>query len=188
MQELYFITRALWRDWLAKNHDRKTGVWLVLYKKESGVPTLSYEDVVEEALCFGWVDSLIRNRDERSFARKVTPRNDDSKWSAVNIKRVDKLIKLGLMTQAGLRKIAAAKQSGQFKPAERPKITLIKPAELELALRRNKQARDFFIRLAPSYQRHYVGWVALAKRPETRIKRIRESLRLLEQGKKLGLK
>ena len=188
MQQIYLKTRGQWRKWLAENHDRNTGIWLVFYKKETGVPTLEYDDVIEEALCFGWVDSIIKKLDENRYIRKLTPRKDDSKWSATNIRRAEHLIQQGLMTKAGIKKIGAARKGGVYKPAKPPQVSIKMPAELERALRKNKQARNYFAHLAPSYQRHFIGWVVIAKRPETRSKRIKESIQLLAQGKKLGLK
>lgn len=188
MKELYFKSRKQWRRWLAENHAMETGVWLLFYKKNTGLPSMEYGDVVEEALCYGWIDSVIKKIDERKFARKVTPRNDNSKWSAANMKRADKLIEQGLMTRAGLQKIEAARKNGQYKPERPPKVSFTMPEELKKALVKNKKAGKFFNELAPSYRKHFIGWVTTAKRPETKSRRIRESIRLLEQGKKLGLK
>ncbi|MBF8270319.1 MAG: hypothetical protein HW386_2028 [Gammaproteobacteria bacterium] len=188
MQQVYLKTRSQWRRWLTENHDRNTGIWLVFFKKETGVLTLEYDDVVEEALCFGWVDSIIKKLDKDRFVRKLTPRNDDSKWSAANIRRAELLIRQGLMTQAGMKKIEAAREAGLYKPFKPRHLTIGMPVELKKALAKNNKARNYFQQLAPSYQRHYIGWVALAKRPETTLKRIKESIKLLARGKKLGLK
>ena len=188
MQQVYLKTRAQWRGWLKANHERSNGIWLVCYKIASGAPNLNYDAVVEEALCFGWIDSIVKKLDDARFVRKVTPRNDNSKWSAANMKRVVKLIRQGLMTDAGLKKIAAARKAGLYKPATPPKISITMPIEFKQALAKNKTAGKYFSRLAPSYRRRYIGWVVIAKKPETRTKRIRESIRMLEQGKKLGLK
>ena len=188
MKELSVTTRSQWRRWLSRNHDRSNGVWLVFHRKATGVATLAYEDVVEEALCYGWIDSIIRKLDERRYARKLTPRNNDSNWSATNIKRVDKLIQRGLMTKAGLNKIAAARKAGLYKPDKPPILSFTMPSEFERALSGNKKATAFFTQLAPSYRKQYIGWISNARRPETRMKRVAESIRLLEQGEKLGLK
>lgn len=188
MKELYVKTRAQWRNWLSRNHASSKGAWLVFYKKAAGVPTLEYGAAVEEALCFGWVDSIVRKLDEHRYARKMTPRKNASNWSAINIKRVDKLIKQGLMTKAGLEKIAAARKSGLYSPAVAPAVSYAMPPELQQALRKNKKAAAFFTQLAPSYRKQFIGWINVARRPETRIKRVVESIGLLEQEKKLGLK
>ena len=181
--------RAEWRAWLAASHDKETEVWLIFYKKETGKATIGYEASVEEALCYGWVDSIIKKIDETKYARKFTPRKDDSKWSPSNKKRVEKLIREKLMTEYGLQKVEAAKQSGQWDaPDQRPKLTFELSAEFAEALSKNKKARETFENLSPSHQKQYLGWIEIAKRSETRKKRIKESIELLAAGKKLGLK
>lgn len=189
MKEVYLTTRAKWRKWLSENHDKESkGVWLVFYKKEAGKPSLEYEDSVEEALCFGWVDSIIKKIDGEKYCRKFTPRKLDSKWSALNKKRVNKVIKERRMTEHGLAKIEAAKKSGLWESNLPATINFDMPKELVDALGKNKKAKGFFDQLATTYRKHYIAWIATAKHPETKAKRIRESITLLEQGKKLGLK
>lgn len=188
MKEIYLKSRVQWRKWLTRNHNKVNGIWLVFYKKGTGLPSLAYDDAVEEALCFGWVDSLIKNLDDQRYARKVTPRNNNSKWSASNIKRVEKLIKQGLMTQAGQQKIDTARKAGLYKPAKPPKISFDIPVEMEQALSRNKKAGIYFDKLSLHDRKRFIGWITTAKRPETRKKRSREAIQLLAQGKKLGLK
>lgn len=188
MKQIYFKSRTQWRTWLSRNHNKTSGIWLVFYKKETGKPTLEYDDAVEEALCFGWIDSIIKNIDDEKFARKMTPRNDDSKWSAINIKRVDRLIKNRLMAAPGLKKVETAKKAGLFKPTTAPEISFEIPEEFDTELKKNKKAGNFFDQLAPSYRKNFIGWIVVAKRPETKTKRIKESIKLLEQGKKLDLK
>jgi uncharacterized protein YdeI (YjbR/CyaY-like superfamily) len=188
MIEVYVDSRGRWRKWLEKNHNRSDGIWLVFYKKHSGKPTLEYDDAVEEALCFGWIDSTIKKIDDEKFVRKFTPRKPGSNWSELNKKRVGILIKQALMTDAGLVRIKDAKKSGEWDKPDRPGISLEIPPELKRALAKNKKAKAFFDQLAPSYQKQYLGWVLIAKRPETRARRVAESIALLEKGKKLGLK
>lgn len=188
MKELYLKTRSQWRRWLSRNHDRSNGIWLVFYKKETGLPSIAYDDAVEEALCYGWVDSIIRKLDEHRFVRRMTPRNDGSKWSTTNINRADKMIKRGLMTKAGLKKIEAARNAGLYKPVIPPAISLVLPQELEQALAKNKKAQAYFKQLAPSYRKQFIGWINTARKTETRTKRVAESINLLQQEKKLGLK
>lgn len=181
--------RAEWRAWLAANHDKEAEVWLIYYKKGTGVASIDYESSVEEALCYGWVDSIIKRIDDTKHARKFTPRKDSSKWSPSNKRRVKKLLKEGLMTEYGLQKIEAAKQSGMWNaPDQRPKLTFEMSAEFADALRKNKQARETFENLTPTYQKQYLGWIEVAKRPETKQRRVEESIRLLAEGQKLGLK
>lgn len=182
-------SRSRWRDWLAKNHDKEEmGIWLVFYKKAADKPTLNYEDAVEEALCFGWIDSIIKKIDEEKYVRKFTPRKATSRWSQLNKKRIDKMIKQGLMTKDGLEKVQQAKKTGLWDKSDRAEINFEMPMELSDALAKNKKAKEFFEQLAPTYQKHFIGWITVAKRPETKEKRIAESIALLKQGKKLGLK
>lgn len=189
MKQLHFKTPQAWRDWLHKNHDREPeGVWLIFFKKDTGKASVDYNAAVEEALCYGWIDSIIKKLDDEKYARKFTPRKHDSKWSELNKKRVEKLIKQNRMAAPGLAKVEAAKQGGLWHKPDRPQISLELPPEFKQALAQNPQARKFFDDLAPSYKKQYIAWIAVAKRPETRENRIRESLALLQRGEKLGMK
>ncbi len=175
-------SRQQWRSWLRAHHPSSPGVWLVFYKDHTAVRCMSYEGAVGEALCFGWIDSLIKRLDADRYARKFTPRKPTSKWSAINRKRWMELKTAGLLSSAGL---AAAPTDNTYAP--RPAIP-DSPAYITKALKRNRKAWTFFQELARSYQRHFVAWIHTAKRLETREKRIRESIALLAAGKKLGLK
>jgi uncharacterized protein YdeI (YjbR/CyaY-like superfamily) len=175
-------SRQQWRTWLAQHHTSSPGVWLVFYKAHTGVKSVPYEDVVREALCFGWIDSLIKRLDDDRYAFKVTPRQPTSKWSDINRKRWADLKAAGLLAPAGL---AAPPTSNAYAP--KPAIPDL-PLYFAKALKTNAKAWKFFQSLAPTYRRHFVAWIHTAKRPETREKRIRESIRLLAAGKKLGLK
>jgi uncharacterized protein YdeI (YjbR/CyaY-like superfamily) len=186
-QTLYVTSRVEWRTWLAKHHSSQSEVWLVYYKKHTGVPRIPYDDAVEEALCFGWIDSIVKRIDDAKFAQKFTPRKDRTKWSALNKKRVRKLIKEGRMTEVGLAKVdfAALDEEPQANPARR-KLPL--PRFVKQALMANPKAWEHFQNLAPSYRRHYIGWIMHAKKEETRLRRLKEAIALLEQNQKLGLK
>lgn len=175
-------SRRQWRVWLEKNYQSSPGVWLAFYKGHTGVKSIPYEDSVLEALCFGWIDSLIKRLDDDRYARKFTPRKRSSKWSEINRERWAELKASGLLTVAGL---AAAPTSNTYAPLP---STPDLPDYISHAFKANPQAWDFFERLAPTYRRHFIGWIHSAKRPETREKRIRESITLLAAGKKLGLK
>lgn len=189
MKQLYFPDRSRWRKWLIKNHDKeKNGIWLGFYKKGTNKPSLEYEQAVEEAICFGWIDSIIKKIDEAKYVRKFTPRKADSFWSQLNKKRVGRMIKQGLMTEAGLAKINVAKETGLWNKDPRPKIPHDIPDEFAAALAKNKKAKENFDKLALTYRRHYIGWIVTAKRDQTQKRRIAESIALLKQGKKLGLK
>jgi uncharacterized protein YdeI (YjbR/CyaY-like superfamily) len=187
MKTVHVKNRAEWRAWLATNHDKETEVWLVYYNKKSGRASVDYEASVEEALCYGWIDSIIKKLDETKYARKFTPRKDDSKWSPSNIKRVKKLLNEGLMTEHGLQRVEVAKRSGKWDgPAQRPELSYEMHPEFARALDSNKRAKETFENLAPTYQKQYLRWVDVAKQPETRQKRIEESIRLLAEGKSWG--
>ena len=189
MKELYAKNRDEWRRWLATNHDKSVGVWLVFYKKRSSTLTLQYDEAVEEALCFGWIDSIIKKRDDDSYTRKVTRRKPNSHWSQLNKKRAEKLIRQGLMCESGLAKVTEAKESGVWeKSADRPKISFEMSSEFKKALARSNRAKTFFAQLAPSYQKQFIGWINVAKRQKTKELRVDESIALLQQGKRLGLK
>jgi uncharacterized protein YdeI (YjbR/CyaY-like superfamily) len=190
-EELHFANRNDWRQWLRENHDTKKEVWLIYYKTNTGKVTISYEDSVEEALCFGWVDSIIKKIDDRKFARKFTPRTSKSTWSETNKKRAEKMIREGKMTEIGLTRIREAKDSGEWfkKPVSALyKKKLLIPSYLRDALAANKKALDNFSKMAESYQRNLVGWIESGKKEATRRKRLTEAITLLEQNKKLGMK
>ena len=165
MKQIYVASRGEWRSWLAENHDKeKRGVWLVFFKRQTGRPSVDYEESVEEALCFGWIDSIIKTIDADKYCRKFTPRKIESRWSRTNRKRAEKIIEEGRMTDFGLAKIEAAKRSGSWVKDPRPVINLDIPSELSEALARNRRAKDYFEKLAPTYQKHFIGWIVTARR------------------------
>ncbi len=182
--QLHFGDRASWRAWLEENSESIRELWLVFFKKHTGVATISYDAAVEEALCFGWIDSLIKRLDEDRFVRKFTPRSNTSKWSELNLERVAKLKAAGLMKPAGLVKID---------PDVSP-VSVSHTGPLEIppyyqdALTRDVEAGRFFGQLAPSYQRQFVMWVDSAKREQTRLRRLAEALSLLRNKQKLGMR
>jgi len=179
---LRVTNRRQWRAWLAKHHASSPGIWLVFYKAHTGVKSMPYEDTVREALCFGWIDSLVKRLDDDRYALKVTPRKPASKWSAPNRKRWRDLQAGGLLAPAGA---AAAPTNNTYAP--RPVVPIL-PAYIANALKTNADAWTFFRALAPAHRRDFVVWIHTAKRPETRELRIRESISLLASGRKLGLK
>lgn len=168
----HFANRAEWRAWLEKYHAEKQEVWLVHYKKDIKAKSLSYEEGVEEALCFGWIDGLLKRIDAQKFALRYSPRKKNSIWAENNKKRVAKLIREGRMTDGGLAKIAEAKQSGEWRTAtERENVEAI-ISKLERALWHSKGALAAFRKLTPSRKKQYAWWVSSAKREETRKQRI----------------
>jgi len=174
--------RHQWRKWLARHHASSPGVWLVFYKDHTGVESIPYEESVREALCFGWVDSLIKRLDDDRYARKFTPRQPTSKWSDSNRKRWRELKAAGLLTPQGL---AAAPTGNRYgAPPPIPEL----PAYMTEALKANPKAWEFFQGLAPTGRRRFVLWVHSAKREETKEKRLCEAILLLARGEKLRLK
>ena len=179
MRELMSVdvrTRQRWRTWLARHHASSPGVWLVCHKDHTGVTSIPYADTVHEALCFGWIDSLIKRLDGDRYARKFTPRRPTSKWSDINRARWTELKAAGL---------TAAPTDNTY--ASRPTVPDL-PSYIGKGLKADPNAWQFFQSLAPTHRRHFVGWIHTAKRQDTRKKRIRESVKLLTAGKKLGLK
>ena len=176
-------SRQEWRHWLSEHHDSTSEIWLLFKKRHTGATSLSYDDAVEEALCFGWVDSLVRRVDDDWYARKFTPRKADSRWSTLNRRRYADLESRGLLAAPGLKR-APTSLSGD---APRPSVSVIPPYITE-TLKANPRAWRHFEQLAPSYKSRYIGWIDSAKREETKQKRLREALGLLAAGKKLGLK
>jgi len=173
--------RKAWRRWLKNNHARESCVWLVYFKKHTGLQSIVYADSVEEALCFGWVDGLKRRIDDERYAYRFTPRKPGSKWSALNIRRAKAMIEQGLMTAAGQQ---AYDRRIEYEQTMELKLT---PA-IERRLKANRKAWENYLALTPSSRKMYTGWLLAAKREETLAKRIREAKKLLAAGKKLGMK
>ena len=176
-------SREEWRSWLREHHELEAEIWLVSNKRHTGLTSLGYNECVEEALCFGWIDSIIRRLDDNRYARKFTPRKANSKWSSANRQRYADLQERGLLEAAGLR-LAPTNWSGD---APRLSASVI-PPYIERVFRTNARAWRYFEQLAPSYRRTYIGWIDSAKREDTRRKRLSEALSFLAAGKKLGLK
>ena len=172
-ENLYVTDRDKWRKWLKKNNKTKKEIWLIYYKKHTRKPRIPYDDAVEEALCFGWIDSTVKRLDDEKYAQKFTPRNTRSGWSELNIRRARKMIKEKKMTQAGLLKCKDVLKNAPKKPKSKPQKTeIVIPSDLKKALTKNKKAQKNFENFAPSYKRMYIGWISSAKRQETKEKRI----------------
>ena len=177
----------MWRSWLAENHVAAKEIWLIFYKKRTGRPGLTYVEAVEEALCFGWIDGILKRIDDEKHTVRFSPRRRNSICSEQNKKRVGRLIREGRMTEAGLAKVREAKANGQWAKAAQREDTTLVPPELIDALAENGTARDHFAKLAPSYRRQFIHWIGSAKRDETRHKRVAEAVRLLTRNKRLGM-
>ena len=179
--------RGQWRTWLAEHHATKKEIWLIFYKKHVRKPGLAYEEAIEEALCFGWIDGPLKRIDDEKHTIRFSPRRKNSIWSERNKQRVHKMIEEGRMTEVGLAKVSEAKANGQWdKAAQREDVTRL-PAELAAALAKDTQARRNFEGLAPTYRKQFIYWVASAKREETRRRRVAEAVELLAQDKRMGM-
>lgn len=174
-------TRAEWRSWLVQNHTRTEGLWLISYKKGTGKSRFDYNDAVEEALCFGWIDSKPNKLDDERSMLWFAPRKSGTGWSRLNKERVERLLEQGLIMPAGLAKIEAAKQDGSWNALDAIEALEI-PPDLETALNEYTVAKQNFEAFPRSVKRGILEWIAAAKKPETRAKRIQETARLAEQN------
>src|SRR6266850_2853469 len=174
-----------WRAWLDEHHASESEVWLVFYKRHTGVASIDYKDALDEALCFGWVDSLVKRLDDRRYALKFTPRRADSRWSAVNRQRYAELKASGRLKPAGIERPPTDRGYGP-RPPRLPMPSKL-PAYVQAALSGNATALRHFEALAPSHRRQYLAWIESAKRQETKLRRLKEAIRLLARGKVLGL-
>lgn len=183
MDPLRTEDRDAWRRWLAKNHKSTEEIWLLLYKKGAKKPSVSYDEAVEEALCYGWIDSMIRRVDEESYVQKFSRRKKGSKWSASNIARMEKLIERGKVAEPGLMHYLSRDRQKPETSAVPRRGTEI-PSDVEIALKTSnlawKNFEDF-----PAYHRdQYILWITSAKKPETRKKRVSEAVKMIEKSVK----
>ena len=179
--------RAAWREWLAAHHEERTQVWLILHKKHVEEPSVRYDEAVEEALCWGWIDGLTNSRDDRSYAVRFTPRKPGSVWSESNVVRVTRMIAEGRMTPAGMALVDEAKRRGTWDQAASGRLE-VTPPDLEAALAGVPAALARWTAWAPTNRRQYTFWVLDAKRPETRARRIADVVRRAAAGLRPGEK
>jgi uncharacterized protein YdeI (YjbR/CyaY-like superfamily) len=177
----YANSRKAWRQWLQKHHATQQSVWLIIYRKESGVPSVYYSEAVDEALCFGWIDSKPNKRDDESFYQFFSKRNPKSNWSGVNKKKVQQLLEQGLMAPAGLAMVQLAQESGTWTALDKVDALEI-PADMQAAFKKNKVAEKNFAAFPPSTRRGILEWIGNAKKPDTRQKRIDETVSLAAQN------
>ncbi len=176
-----------WRSWLRMHHRKKQEIWLVFYRQGFRGATISYSEALDEALAYGWIDSLVRRLDQKRYARKFTPRRPGSVWSSINLDRVKRLTSQGRMTRWGLE--AYGKRSGQLSLLEKFNAEgYTRPRNLESALRKSSIAWNNYQKFSPSYRKRYAMWISAAKRPETRKKRIEEAVYLISRNVKNLLK
>lgn len=176
----YPSTQADWRAWLQENHLSKQSVWLIYYKKKSKIPSISWSEAVDEALCFGWIDSTARPIDDEKYMQFFTKRKPNSVWSKINKDKVEKLIATGKMSQAGFESIEKAKQNGSWTILDEVEELII-PDDLEAAFLANEGSKDFFMSLSKSVRKAILQWLVLAKQQTTRQKRINEIAELAAQ-------
>ncbi|HEX9712147.1 MAG TPA: YdeI/OmpD-associated family protein [Actinomycetota bacterium] len=176
--------RAAWRRWLERNHRKASAVWLIRPKKGSARTSVSYDESVEEALCFGWIDAKTRSVDDEHYLHLFTPRRPRSEWSASNKKRVAALTRAGLITPAGLAAIETAKRNGSWNALDGVEA-LTMPEDLAASLAGNARAKRHFDAFSPSTRKGFLAWIAKAKRPETRAKRVAATVRLSARNIKI---
>ena len=189
MKKLQADSIEAWRSWLEKNYDREDVIWLIFRKKGAGPVPFDYQAALDEALCMGWVDSLLKKIDEVTYMRKFTPRKPTSTWSDRNKERVEQLILEGRMKAAGMKTIEVARENGMWdKGIKPPEVDESLPGALLSAFQSNPTARDHYFALPARAQKQFNIWINMAKRAETVQKRLDESIRLLEKAEELGLK
>jgi uncharacterized protein YdeI (YjbR/CyaY-like superfamily) len=181
-EPVFFKDRAEWRRWLQRNHDKSSEIWILTYKVHTGKHCISYENALEEAICYGWIDSRLRRIDDERHTWRFAPRKPNSIWSLSNRKRAERLIEEGRMADPGMAKVDAAKKSGKWDEAYRPSKPPKMPDYLEDALMGDDQAWKNFQAFSGSYRHIYIHWVTSAKRKETREKRIKEVVRRARQN------
>lgn len=180
---VYARSPQAWSNWLEKHAAQQESVWLIIYRKESGVPSLTYSQAVEEALCFGWIDSRPNKRDEESYYQLFARRNPKSKWSRLNKQRVEKLIREGRMRAEGMAVIELAKQNGSWNALDAVEDGIL-PEDLHAALKENGAAFRNFMAFPAGVRRGILEWISSAKKPETRQKRISETAMLAARNER----
>jgi uncharacterized protein YdeI (YjbR/CyaY-like superfamily) len=183
---LPFASQADWAKWLAKEHSKADGVWIKIAKKASGIPSVDYTQALDVALCYGWIDGQLKRVDDDYYVQKFTPRRARSKWSKVNIGKVEKLIAEGKMKPAGLAQIEAAKADGRWDSAYDSPSTATVPPDLQAELNKKAAAKRTFQTLSSSQRYSILYSVQDAKRPETRARRIEKFVDMLARGEKPG--
>ena len=169
-----------WRQWLEENHCSKQSVWLIYYKKQAQMPSISWSEAVDEALCFGWIDSTAKPIDEHTYRQFFTKRKPKSVWSKVNKDKIERFIKDGLMAEAGYKAIEIAKQNGSWTTLDDVEALII-PEDLALAFQKNSGLKEIFLNLSRSVIKNHLYRLALAKRPETRQQRIKGIIEAISQ-------
>ncbi|WP_445214821.1 YdeI/OmpD-associated family protein [Brasilonema sp. UFV-L1] len=182
LETVYAEDRKKWREWLEKNHRTCVGVWLIYYKLKSGKPSVQYSEAVKEALCFGWIDSKVKSIDKERYMQIFTPRKPKSVWSKLNKQYIQELIEQNLMTEAGFNKIEVAKQNGSWTTLDKIEALII-PTDLKQALEANETANKYFETFSNSSKKNILFWIDSAKRPQTRLNRIEQTISSAAENK-----
>lgn len=182
---LPFASKKKWSAWLAKQHEKSSGVWLQLAKKDSGIPSVTYDEAVEVALCYGWIDGQKKGYDDKYWLQKFTPRGPKSIWSRINTQKAERLIASGEMQPAGLKAIEAAKRDGRWEAAYASQKNISVPDDLQAALDKNGKAKAFFATLKRAEKYSILFRIQTAKKPETRASRIQQFVEMLERNEKI---
>ena len=193
LDQMYFVSRNAFHEWLSRHHSMSVGIWIQFYKKHLQTPCISYEDALDEALCYGWIDSLVKRIDETRYLRKFTPRKMEANWSLKNKRRVLELFAQGGLQESGLNVIPGYRARGKI-PWSSDQLENMESKDLSLpdfmrnSFSEHEPALTNFLNLAPGYRNQYVGWVTAAKRTKTQQKRLAEVIERLKANKKPGLK
>lgn len=183
--ELIVTTKEEWRKWLEENYQQTEPAWLIYFKKDSGKPTISYDDSVEQALCFGWIDSTLKSIDNEKYKRVFMPRTNNYNWSPSNQKRVEKLLATNEMTVAGLNKIGDYAKTGKIEWQNKDSIHIENFSEDILTLlKQDELAFQNYSNMSPSHRQRYINWIMTAKKEETRLRRLNEAIQLLRANHK----
>ena len=177
----YAKDRAAWRQWLAEHHDKEKFIWLIIYKKDSAVDTVYINEAIDEAVCYGWIDSKVNKRDARSYYTYFAKRNPKSNWSRVNKNKVERLIREGRMAAPGLKMVELAKNTGTWTALDEVE-NLVIPDDLEAAFSEYPNSKERFLQFPRSVKRSILEWIFNAKRPPTRAKRIQQTASLAAQN------
>ncbi len=179
---LPFESKKKFAEWLAKQHDKSAGVWMKLAKKATGIPSVTYQEALDVALCYGWIDGQKGSFDDKYFLQKFTPRRPKSIWSKINTQKVERLIASGEMKPSGLKAIEAAKQDGRWDAAYASQKNISVPDDFKSALSKNGKAKTFFESLTGAKRYSFLFRIETAKKAETRAKRILQFVEMLEKG------
>ncbi len=184
MKTMSFKSPRDFRTWLAKNHTQSDGIWLRIYKKDSGAATVTYAEALDQALCFGWIDGQKQTYDKQSWLQRFTPRRPKSGWSKTNTRHAERLIKSGEMASAGLKEVSAAKADGRWRAAYDSSSNAAVPDDFLTVLAKNKKAKTFFETLNKANLYSITYRLQTAKKPETREKRMRAIVEMFARGEK----